>query len=420
MTAVEISKMGWDRSEYVILARGDDFADALCGGPLARKYNAPILLTMPGCLNIDVLSEIKRLGANHVIIIGGRGAVSYNVETYLMSQGIEDVQRIFGADRYETSIKVAQALGPRHIIAIATGADYPDALSISPAAALTCMPIILTKKDSLPHKVRQYIQNNEFDIVYIIGGTGVISPSALEGLPGQIRLGGSDRYETNIKVMEEFSDRLDYSSVYIAIGEGLYGDEFADALAGASLAAKSSSPVILVNNVLPHSTKVFLRQKLRQDSKVVALGGETVVRQDVVDSILSYINQNESNTDNSSSSHEQSDVENSEKLNLSWDDPSGEKKVGESVDVKFEVSTANGQKSSGMYYYILQCQKDGISAGEDDITVKYNDEVIPHLDGNYSIGTLHFVEGAESRRVNIAFKNSGLYTLTIYAAQHMD
>lgn len=44
-TAVEISKKGWTASEYVIIARGSGYTDALCAGPLARKYNAPILLT---------------------------------------------------------------------------------------------------------------------------------------------------------------------------------------------------------------------------------------------------------------------------------------------------------------------------------------------------------------------------------------
>ena len=44
-TAVAISQEGWKSSDYAILVRGDDFADALCAGPLAGKYDAPILFT---------------------------------------------------------------------------------------------------------------------------------------------------------------------------------------------------------------------------------------------------------------------------------------------------------------------------------------------------------------------------------------
>ena len=42
-TAVAISQEGWETSDYVVLARGDEFADALAGVPLAYSLDAPIL-----------------------------------------------------------------------------------------------------------------------------------------------------------------------------------------------------------------------------------------------------------------------------------------------------------------------------------------------------------------------------------------
>ncbi|NLI94099.1 MAG: cell wall-binding repeat-containing protein [Peptococcaceae bacterium] len=65
-TAAAISRKGWDISDYAVLARGDDFADALCAGPLAAKYNAPILMTEPNELNTATLDEMKRLGVKHL------------------------------------------------------------------------------------------------------------------------------------------------------------------------------------------------------------------------------------------------------------------------------------------------------------------------------------------------------------------
>ena len=44
-TAVKVSRVGWDQGSTVILTRGDDFADALAGTPLAYAKDAPILLT---------------------------------------------------------------------------------------------------------------------------------------------------------------------------------------------------------------------------------------------------------------------------------------------------------------------------------------------------------------------------------------
>ena len=47
LTAIEISKEGWTKSDTVVLARGDNYADALAGVPYAHQLNAPILLTLP-------------------------------------------------------------------------------------------------------------------------------------------------------------------------------------------------------------------------------------------------------------------------------------------------------------------------------------------------------------------------------------
>ncbi|HBI55793.1 MAG TPA: hypothetical protein DDY38_03070, partial [Firmicutes bacterium] len=70
-------KQGWpDGAQTVVLARGDDYADALAGVPLAYQLNAPILLTHTNRLITSTKDEIIRLGANKVIILGGTGAVS--------------------------------------------------------------------------------------------------------------------------------------------------------------------------------------------------------------------------------------------------------------------------------------------------------------------------------------------------------
>ena len=46
-TAIQISKAGWvDKSKSVVLATGQDYPDALCASPLAKKLGAPILLNV--------------------------------------------------------------------------------------------------------------------------------------------------------------------------------------------------------------------------------------------------------------------------------------------------------------------------------------------------------------------------------------
>jgi putative cell wall-binding protein len=69
-TAVQISEEGWDTSKYAIIVRGDNFADALCAGPLAKKYNCPILFSDLDLDNDSTIDELARLETENVLIVG--------------------------------------------------------------------------------------------------------------------------------------------------------------------------------------------------------------------------------------------------------------------------------------------------------------------------------------------------------------
>lgn len=271
-TAVAVSKKGWQNSDYVIVVRGDDFPDALCACPLAKKYNAPILLIEPERMAESVLDEVKRLKASHVIIVGGFGAVSENVEQELIDAGIDTVERIYGKDRYETSVRVAERMGSYDSIAAVTGSNYPDALSISAIAANLGMPILLINMDGIPDDVGNYLTYKRIVQTYVIGGTGVISEKVSNMLPNVIRIGGADRYETNAEVIKCFKNKINFEVTYIAAGEG-----YADALTGAVLAAKTLSPIILVHESISTAADELLSDILFSDTVLIAVGGDGVL-----------------------------------------------------------------------------------------------------------------------------------------------
>lgn len=283
-TAVAVSQKGWISSDYAVLARGDNFADALCAGPLAQKYGGPILLTQPNQLNSDTLTELQRLGVKHLFIAGGLGAVSQDVEDALQVSGIATIERVYGDDRYETSVKIAEKIGYSSDVVLATGNNFPDALSISGIAAKSEMPILLTAKNSLPTSVQDYFHNNIVTQTYVVGGTGVISNDVADSVPGSFRLAGKDRYETNVVIMQKFAGELNFNTIYIAIG-----NEFADALTGAVLAAKNSSVLALSHQQLPKVTEDYLKTVQMEDVKVIALGGENVVSSVVIEGIKSLM-----------------------------------------------------------------------------------------------------------------------------------
>lgn len=289
LTAVEISKKGWMKAETVIMARGDLFPDALAGAPLAKKYNAPLLLTDPGSLKEPNKNEINRLEARKVIILGSEGAVSTDVVSDLKLQaGITDVQRIGGADRYETDSLIAQRLGsPAAKQAImATGENYPDALASSPLSTYKGMPILLVKKDTIPEAVKAQLKNLGITRTIIVGGSDVVSDSIATWLDSNgypsTRLSGDDRYKTALAISNYALEQgLDPSKLFIATGEN-----FPDALSISPLAAKNESLSILSRkDFLETDIKDWLADNKDKIYKIYIIGGTGAISDEVMQEI---------------------------------------------------------------------------------------------------------------------------------------
>jgi len=277
-TSAEVAKAGWKTSYYAIIVSGETFPDALCSAPLAQKYNAPLLLTSKNSLNNPTKTQLSRLKVKNVIIIGGVGVISSVVEQSIKSMGIE-VSRIAGIDRYETSIKIAQSLGSFNQAVVACGESFPDALSIAPIAAMKGIPILLTPKNALPDNVKAYLLKT-VQSTYVVGGTGVVSENVLKQLPSPKRLNGLTRYDTNLSIITEFANDLDFSTCYVSTGEN-----FADALAGSALASVSNSPVILVSNPVEKPTIDFFRGKISSIKNEIVFGGTAVVPESIINTI---------------------------------------------------------------------------------------------------------------------------------------
>lgn len=166
------------------------------------------------------------------------------------------IARISGDDRYATAIAISRAAFPdpvdgTPVVFIASGVNFPDALSAGPAAAALGGPLLLTSPTTLPSSVRAELSRLKPDKIWVVGGTGAVSArvySALADLAPEIdRVFGSDRYETSRAVTRlGFTSNDDgglpgAATVYIATGAG-----FADALAAGAAAGSAPAPVVLV------------------------------------------------------------------------------------------------------------------------------------------------------------------------------
>lgn len=340
-TAVEISKYGWQQtSQNAVLATGQNFPDALCAAPLAKQLNAPILLTGKSKLDLKTEGELARLGVSNVFIIGGQGVISKEIEDKLKAKGMK-VTRLFGNDRYETSLAVANYSGANFgkEIVVVTGDNFPDALSIAAVAAKRGMPIILSSKSSLPSKVSEYIKIKGITKSYVVGGTGAISDKVKNSLPDAERICGDDKYATNLAVLSKFAGDLDFNTTFLATGR-----DYPDALSGSAIASKTSSPIILVDDDSKDKVKTLMQNKFILIKKVKVLGGEGVVSASILDYVVPKVAITSIN-DMSASVYQGKTYTLPSKVTASMSN-----NTEEEVEIKWSPSVANTSKA-GAYTY---------------------------------------------------------------------
>lgn len=173
-----IRVLGGAYSGDALVATGTNFPDATGGSALAAALCRPILLVSPGG-DVYVPSATRR-----VTILGGTGAVSAQVQAALQVRlGASNVVRAGGIDRYETAALVAQVGIDAGMtwdgLGVATGADFPDALSGGAMLGARGSVLLLSRADGLSPEVAARLIENAADIntVHIFGGTGAISTS---------------------------------------------------------------------------------------------------------------------------------------------------------------------------------------------------------------------------------------------------
>ncbi len=253
-TAIRISDAGWgeEGASVAVIANGYSYPDAMAGVPLAAMLDAPVLLTKGSTPEADLLAQLEKLHTTNVVILGGESRVSADFISVLQNKGLT-VERISGSDRYATASSVAARMlelgaAPEQIF-IASGANYPDALSISPAAGVLTAPILYARPDgTLSDDTAAVIRQAGMQKAVIVGGTSAVPEQITDhllsaGITNTQRLSGTDRYQTSLAINRHYSNLLSGNAVALASGEN-----FPDALSGSAFAAKKAIPIMLVSN----------------------------------------------------------------------------------------------------------------------------------------------------------------------------
>lgn len=247
------------------------------------------MLTPPASLPDNVLAQIKALGAEKVIIVGGPGAIKPAVAERLESEGVT-VERIYGANQYETAYEIAKVVGnATGQAALVNGSRkqtaFADALSIAAWAGYQGVPILYAGENSgtLPEATNRAFKELGISQTLLIGGPGVL-PQALEALvPKAQRYAGTDRYDTNARVLKELQPNA--KTLYVVSGA-----DFADALAGAAVAAQNNGWLLLTGTQGGTNGLTATQQSLLQAAKgtvqeMQVFGGAAAVPQATLEAV---------------------------------------------------------------------------------------------------------------------------------------
>ncbi|HBG6885418.1 TPA: cell wall-binding repeat-containing protein, partial [Clostridioides difficile] len=223
-----------DKKSYdtaIMVNMDNSIADGLSASGLAGAVDAPILLAQKNKIPSETKQRLKNV--KKIYIIGKELSISKSVENELKNTGAQ-VTRLGGDDRIKTSYSVAKEVnGIKKVDEVILTNAYKgeaDTISAAPVSVRDIAPIVLTDGKSVPFSTSNVK-------TYAVGGSISMSTSLVNKTNAK-RLGGSDRYDTNKKVIKEFYP--DASEFYLSDGYDLV-----NALTGSTIAKEN--PIVLVS-----------------------------------------------------------------------------------------------------------------------------------------------------------------------------
>ena len=230
--AVAASQAAFGSGEALhgVIARDDDYADALSGSTLTLGV-APVLYTgSEGGLPDATAEELTRVldEGSDVFVLGGADAVADESVTDLEELGY-NVERLDGLSRGETaeavSAKVveiieelAEGLEVEGVV-LAKAFDWPDAITAGSLGTQLGYPVLLTgygedQVDELHESAARALEAIDPEFLITVGGAGAVGEEAereaadIGDVPEEniIRLGGGSRLETAIEVGDFLND----------------------------------------------------------------------------------------------------------------------------------------------------------------------------------------------------------------------
>ncbi len=155
----------------------------MSGGAAAASQGAPVLLTRPTSLPPTTRTALQRLAPAKHVVLGGTAVIAGAVVTELkglLPEGVT-VVRYGGADRYATSVAIADATWPSgaSTVLYSSGLGFADALAGVPAAAVNGAPLLHAGASCLSSHVADTTADFTPDRQVMLRGTSALPATAM-------------------------------------------------------------------------------------------------------------------------------------------------------------------------------------------------------------------------------------------------
>jgi hypothetical protein len=180
-TATVIADQGLGDPSTILEVTGLDFPDALGAGTAAAEAKGAVLLTDGTAQSAATATYLSQHAGDARYAIGGPAAAADPL-----------AHAIVGSDRYQTSILTADAFFSNPTtVGIATGQDFPDALSGGTHIGRLGGPLLLTDPDRLSAFPEEYLTmlRGKVATAYVYGGTVAVSAAVATSLTAALTPG---------------------------------------------------------------------------------------------------------------------------------------------------------------------------------------------------------------------------------------
>lgn len=185
------------------------------------------------------------------------------------------IKRLAGSTRYDTMVSVVSegAWSAGGTVIVASGENYPDALSASGLAGVYGAPIVLTEGNKLSPQATEQIRSLRPSRIIVVGGLSVISGNVLVSLQGICskvsRIAGATRTDTSSALYRDGGNAWGSTAIVVSAAN------YPDALSVSPYAYAEKAPVFLCDPVTGLTDEQ--RVALKNFKRVLVVGGENAV-----------------------------------------------------------------------------------------------------------------------------------------------